>query len=116
MLQVLPPVPAKLREMLKDYPEHIERLQEVLNRSVDRSRKIPLMPFDDAIWALEARLETFIFEARDELAAARTAGDPKAIARAQEKERLMSFAKSGNIGMAHLDDLWEYFDGSQMGV
>lgn len=115
MHQALPPVPAKLREMLKDYPEHIERLQEVLNRSVERSRKIPLMPFDDAIWALEARLETFVLEARDELAGARASGDPKAIAQAQEKERLMSFAKSRNIGMARLDDLWEYFDGSQMG-
>ncbi|MGO1073352.1 hypothetical protein [Lysobacter sp. CA199] len=26
-----PQVPAKLRELLKDYPEHIERLQAVLN-------------------------------------------------------------------------------------
>ncbi|MCU1125268.1 hypothetical protein JAK51_03310 [Stenotrophomonas maltophilia] len=57
-----PPVPATLREMLKDYPEHIERLQEVLNRSVERSRKIPFMPFDNAIWALEGRLQTFAIE------------------------------------------------------
>lgn len=88
--------------MLKDYPEHIERLQEVLNRSVDRSRKIPLMPFDDAIWALEARLETFIFEARDELAAARAAGDPKAIAQAQEKERLRRFQLASRETIAGL--------------
>lgn len=25
-----PPVPAKLREMIKDYPEHIEQLQKAL--------------------------------------------------------------------------------------
>lgn len=26
-----PPVPTELREMLKDYPEHIERMQKDLN-------------------------------------------------------------------------------------
>ncbi|MDQ7290580.1 MULTISPECIES: hypothetical protein [Stenotrophomonas] len=109
MLQSTPPVPAKLREMLKDYPEHIERLQEVLNRSVERSRQIPLMPFDDAISALDGRLGTFVMEARAELAAAEKSADPKAMAQAHEKERLMSFARSRNIGMAEIDDLWEYF-------
>jgi len=104
-----PPVPAKLREMLKDYPEHIERLQEVLNRSVERSRKVPLMPFDSAIAALEGRLGTFIMEARNDIAAAERSGNPEQIAQAHEKERLMSFAASSNIGMAELDDLWEYF-------
>ncbi|QNA95645.1 MULTISPECIES: hypothetical protein [Stenotrophomonas maltophilia group] len=88
-----PPVPAKLREMLKDYPEHIERLQEVLNRSAERSRQIPLMPFDDAISALEGRLGTFIMEARSELAAAEAAGNPQDIANALEKERLMLRAR-----------------------
>lgn len=116
MAFVFPPVPAQLREMLKDYPEHIERLQEVLNRSVERSREIPFMPFDDAIWALEERLGTFVIEAHDEVAAAQASGDPKAIAQAQEKEKLMSFAGSSNIGMARLDDLWAYFERSQMGV
>ncbi len=105
-----PPVPAKLREMLKDYPGHIERLQEVLNHSVERSRRVPLMPFDDAISALDGRLRTFIMEARAELADAEKSGDPTAIAQAKEKERLMSFARSRNIGMAEIDDLWEYFN------
>ncbi len=111
-----PPVPATLREMLKDYPEHIERLQEVLNRSVERSRKIPFMPFDNAIWALEGRLQMFVIEAHDELIAAEASGEPKAISQAQEKERLMSFARSSNIGMARLDDLMEYFERSRMGI
>lgn len=30
-----PAVPPKLRELLKDYPEHIERLQEVLKGSFE---------------------------------------------------------------------------------
>lgn len=104
-----PPVPAKLREMLQDYPEHIERLQDVLNRSVKESQEIPLMPFDDAISALEGRLGSFISEARAELAAAEVSTDQQAIARATAKEKLMSFARSRNIGMAELDELWEYF-------
>lgn len=116
MAFVFPPVPAQLREMLKDYPEHIERLQEVLNRSAERSRQIPLMPFDDAVSALKGRLGTFILEASGDFAAAEASGDPTAIAQAQEKERLMSFARSSNIGMAELDDLWAYFERSQMGV
>ena len=89
MLQAPPPVPAKLREMLKDYPEHIERLQEVLNRSAERSRQIPLMPFDDAVSALKGRLGTFILEASGDLAAAEASGSPEDIANAHEKERLM---------------------------
>jgi hypothetical protein len=31
-----PPVPQRLREMLKDYPEHVERLQEALNRLLEK--------------------------------------------------------------------------------
>lgn len=61
-----PPVPNGLREMLRDYPEHIERLQDALNWVVEHpARGTP--PFERAIWALEGRIETFISEARDEL-------------------------------------------------
>lgn len=93
MSQSSPPVPGKLREILKDYPGHIERLQEALNRSAERSRQVSLMPFDDAISALEGRLATFIIEARDELASAEASGDARAIADAAEKERLMLRAR-----------------------
>jgi hypothetical protein len=104
-----PPVPQGLREMLKDYPGHIERLQEVLNTVIDD----PLSgtpPFEVAIWVLESRLGAFISEAREELEAAETSGDAEAIARAKEKEGLMRRARSGNIGMKRLDELWNYFE------
>lgn len=103
-----PPIPAKLREMLHEYPEHIERLQEALNKSAEDSRKIPLMPFDDAISALEGRLGTFISEAHAELASAQISGDSKAITRAVEKERLMF---SAHFKRHWLDDepLYNYF-------
>jgi hypothetical protein len=103
-----PPVPQKLCEMLKDYPEHIERLQEVLNPF--SKPKIRLMPFDEAIWALEGRLETFIHEASEELKAAEATGDVQLIARAEAKERLMFRAASKNGGMRDLNTLILYFD------
>ena len=105
----LPPVPAKLREMLKDYPEHIERLQEALNTVVEKPSKAA-PPFEVAIWVLEGGLETFISEARDEFDTANADDDPEAISRADAKLRLMFRARSGNGGMKGMHDLWEYFE------
>lgn len=104
-----PPVPQRLREMLKDYPNHIERLHEVLNGVVYDGRVL-LMPFDQAIWALEGRLETFIHEARADLEAAQANGDTKAIEVARAREGLMFRARSSNGGMKGLHDLWGYFE------
>lgn len=104
-----PPVPANLREMLKDYPEHIEQLQKALDSVKDRRiQSIP--PFEAAVWLLEDCLTSFVAEARAELATAEASGDPKAIAQSQRKEMLMSFARSSNIGMATLSDLRKYFE------
>jgi hypothetical protein len=102
-----PPVPQKLREMLKDYPEHIARLQDALNDVVERpSRATP--PFEVAIWMLEGALDTFYSEAREELKAAEANGDPGAIAKAKEKEFVMGSA--GFQGRWIGDDgLWNYF-------
>lgn len=52
--------------MLKDYPEHIDHLQEVLNYVTETS-SAGVDPFDRAIWVLEGRLETFITEARTQM-------------------------------------------------
>lgn len=104
-----PPVPAKLLEMLKDYPEHIEQLQKAL-MSVSHRRPSYAPPFEAAVWLLEDCLTSFVAEARAELATAEASGDPKAIAQSQRRERLMSFARSSNIGMARLSDLRKYFE------
>lgn len=106
-----PPVPAKLREMLKDHPRHIEELQKALNSVNGRMKSVP--PFEAAVWALEDCLSGFISEARAELAAAEASADPQVIGRATEKERLMRFARSSNIGMANLDDLWEHLQANE---
>ncbi|MFG6086113.1 hypothetical protein ACEU0C_003436 [Stenotrophomonas indicatrix] len=104
-----PPLPAKLLELLKDYPDHIEQLQKALI-SVNDGRQNYAPPFEAAVWLLEDCLSAFKSEARAEIDAAVASGDPRAIERAKEKERLMSFARSSNIGMARLDDLRKYFD------
>lgn len=78
--------------MLKDYPDHIERLQERLDDYVRKPNH--LMLFDGAIWAPEGRLETFIDEARTELRDAEASGDAEAIARAEAKDLLMGRARS----------------------
>jgi hypothetical protein len=91
----MPPVPQGLREMLKDYPEHIERLQEVLNRNMESGPS--LMPFDEAIWSLEGRLETFISEARQELRVAEANGDPETIATAHKKLNLILPRNTGHL-------------------
>ena len=101
-----PPVPQKLREILGDYQEHIQRLQEVLNPLA--TRKNSLMPFDEAIWVVEGRLGTFMSEAREELKATQASGDAQAIARAEEKRSVMGQAgfKGRWIGD---DGLWDFF-------
>ena len=53
-----PPVPQRLREMLKDYPDLIERLQADLTYVANAKRRgTPL--FERAIWMLEGVNERF---------------------------------------------------------
>lgn len=88
-----PPVPIKLREMLALYPDLIERLQDVLVYSAERSRKVRLMPFDDAVSMLEGQLEEFISEARTDLVKAEAGEDSSAIELARRKELAVSMAR-----------------------
>ena len=97
-----PPVPQKLREMLKDYPAYIERLEEVLTH-VDPAPN--LMPFDQAIWLLEGRLGTFMSEAQAELEAAEANGDAEAIQKATAKDFAMGYAR---LNMGGMSDLYDY--------
>jgi hypothetical protein len=104
-----PPIPQRLRELLKDYPSYLERIQEVLNRVVvDPAKSTPL--FEQAIWALEGRTSAFIREAQAELEAAQEAGEANAIAKAEAKEELMFSARSVNDGLGDLKELREYLE------
>ena len=102
-----PPVPQRLREMLHNYPEHIEVLQNDLNELVAKPLYGTPM-FEQAIWALEGALEEFIDEARTELQAAQASGDAEAIAKAEGKLDLMFDVYSSNGGMSDLNELYEY--------
>lgn len=104
----LPPVPQGLRDLLKEYPEHIQILQDDLIEVANK--KSPTPPFERAVWALEDALSAFISEARNELKAAQAMGDEEAIERAEAKERLMSKGRSANGGMSNFADLLAYFE------
>jgi hypothetical protein len=103
-----PPIPQRLRELLKDYPGHLARIQEVLDRVVvDHAKSVPL--FEQAIWALEGRTDAFVREAQAELEAAQAAADVDTIARAEAKVSLMRRSSNPNVGLGNLDELWSYF-------
>ena len=103
-----PPVPQRLRELLKDYPQHLVRIQDVLNRVVlDHAKSVPL--FEQAIWALESRTSAFIREAATELEAAQASGDAGLIALAEAKASLMRRARSPNAGLKGMHELWDFF-------
>lgn len=100
-----PPVPQKLREMLKDYPEHIEALQQSLNQLVEKP-KHGVPQFERAVWAIEDQLDVFFSEAKLKLEAAEAGGDAEAIAKAFQVERLMGAAR---LNMGGMPELWDYF-------
>ncbi|ALN81296.1 hypothetical protein [Lysobacter antibioticus] len=104
-----PAVPGQLRELLQDYPAHVEQLQDALNEFA--VPKLRLQPFEDALMVLEIVLDGFVHEATNELDAAEASGDADRIEKANEKRRLMFRARSSNVGLGgkSLQELWEYF-------
>ena len=103
----MPPVPNGLRDMLKDYPGHIERLQQDLNWMIENPASgVP--PFERAIWLIEGCIESFISEARDELDVAEARGDAEAIAHAKRKVQFMFGCRSRSVWKA--SNLLNYFD------
>ncbi|WP_374012332.1 hypothetical protein [Pseudoxanthomonas koreensis] len=103
----LPPVPQKLREMLEDYPDCVQRLQESLGRYVGNPSCRD--PFRGAILELQGTLEALSAEAGNELAAAEAAGDTGMIGSASKKGHQLFTAGWFVFEMVDMDDLWEYF-------
>ncbi|WP_294994425.1 hypothetical protein [uncultured Stenotrophomonas sp.] len=85
--------------MLKDYPELIERLQEVLDSVVEKPSR-GTAQFERALWKLEGRLTTFLNEARSELEAAKASSDPDAVIRSNQKLDLVEQANWVNHWIA----------------
>ncbi|MFA1041853.1 hypothetical protein ACA085_20345, partial [Xanthomonas fragariae] len=67
-----------------------------------------LMPFDAAIWILEAHFDSFFSEAREELNAAKSNGDPEAIEKANKKYSAVGYA---SLNMGAMSDLRAYLEG-----
>jgi len=102
-------MPQRLRELLKDYPEYLEKLQADLNLVVEHPFKATPL-FEQAVWALEDGTSAFIHEAQAELEQAQAGGDPAAVEKAGGKASLMRRARSANGGLGDLDNLWSYFE------
>jgi len=99
-----PPVPQFLRETLKDYPELIQEIQDVLIKVVtDGPASIP--PFEWAIWRLEDTLSALYSDAYEALKEAEQTGDSQATYRAKIKYDAVSEA---NL-LPSLDELEKYF-------
>lgn len=108
-----PPVPQGLQEMLKDYPELIQRLQENLTYIVEKPSPVT-PPFERAIWMLEDSLGLFISEARAELRETQENGTAEEIADAKKKLNLMLDCRSPTSwGERNLAD---YFASQGMGA
>ncbi|MBD8637661.1 hypothetical protein [Stenotrophomonas sp. CFBP 13725] len=103
-----PPVPSRLVEMLSGYPEHVERLREVLSGVLKYPPSVTPRA-ERAVLALEGRLEAFSSEARRELEAATASGDASAVVQAEAKYKVMS-RLLWREAWAYDDDLWSYFE------
>ena len=101
-----PPVPAELRERLKDYPHIIQEIQDELNKLVSKEH-YGALPFEEATWILEGVLGRYTDQARRETRAAEASGDALAIEAAEQKELLLGTAK--NRFRAGDEALWQYF-------
>jgi hypothetical protein len=108
-----PPVPPRLREMLKDYPELVQKIQDELDWIVGEmvGRSNVTHPYERAVWRLEDSLEDLYIRARRELEAIELGGDLQAIERAKQKLHLIG--RIGSDRPWHDDgdeSLWSYFE------
>jgi hypothetical protein len=108
-----PPVPPRLREMLKDYPALIQEVQDGLDslvRKMVAEGAVSLPPFEEAVWYLEDTLDAFYSRAQKDLKAAEVGGDLPAIDRAKQKRYLMGRTRSDRPWNDEGDQsLWDYF-------
>ena len=102
-----PPIPPRIREHLKDYPDHLDQIQKLLIEYVKQPMSMPL---DGAIWTLKGRLDSNYVEALGNLEKIKKHGDAEAIAAAEKKLYKFGCAASGSNGLLNVHDLVMYFD------
>ena len=106
-----PPVPPRLCEMLKGYPELIQAVQNDLTREVERLLNNPHFPaFEEAVWRLESLFDSLYGKADAEAEAAEASGDQQAIEDAKKKRNLISRTASARPWNDEGEGtLWDYF-------
>ena len=101
-----PPVPAGLRESLKDYPHIIQEIQDELNKLVSK-QEYGTPPFEVATWILQDILDHYANEARREVRAAEAGDDAQALETAKQKRLL--FGRAANDFRYGDEALLQYF-------
>lgn len=99
-----PPVPRTVRELLKDYPELIEDLQDGLT-TTHYGLGGP-MDFERAVWLLKDMLGGDLGDAHEQSDQARAQGDQESLRRADEKAMAIAMARLDASGDG---DLSSYF-------
>jgi hypothetical protein len=99
-----PQVPRTVRELLKDYPELIEDLQDGLTKS--HYGPSGALSFESAVWLLKDMLDADWGDADEEAEQAKSRGDQEAARRADEKSMAISMAMREVYGDG---DLSSYF-------
>jgi hypothetical protein len=101
------PVPPKLRELLRDYPELIDEIEDGLNGVLANPyHGTPII--DQAIWLLEDTLGKFALKAQSELKDAENSGDVAAIERAKAKQASVFKARPKQAWLIGLDEFEQY--------
>jgi hypothetical protein len=101
------PVPVKLRELLRDYPELIDEIEDGLNGLVvNPYQSTPII--DQAIWLLEDTLSKFTLNVQNELKDAENSGDVAAIERAKAKQASVFKARPKQAWLIGLDEFEQY--------
>ncbi|MCH1992719.1 hypothetical protein ACOTEG_14440 [Achromobacter xylosoxidans] len=114
-----PPVPQCLRELLREFPECIDRLQESLNTYAEdpSSASGPVrFRFERAMHALQCTLAVLAKETSEELDAARAAGDQRMIDRAVRKNNPLSIAGWFVFEKLNMEDIWHYLEARESAI
>jgi hypothetical protein len=105
-----PPVPKNLRDLLAAYPAYLTKLEWLLDHTVSHpSAGVPV--FEQALWAIEEGLSSFVGDAQAELDAARASGDAAHMTYADEKLKLLQRATFKQVWVGD-EELWAYFHGA----
>ena len=101
------PIPPRLVELLKDYPDLVQEIRDTLDFYLKRPSYQPL---DGALWLLEDTLSDFISRVRDEVKHAENSGDKDAVVKAETKLSVMFRARSKNGGLKDTNNICDYFE------